>query len=188
MSLIRNIGKQIRYFLFVIFRYPLLKARGNKLGKHIFIGSHSILNHSNIGNYVYIGNGSVINDCDVGNYTQIAPYVQIGGMIHSYWWLSISTHLSDKCISGKKTIIGPDVWIAAGCIIGQGVTIDQGAVIGANSFVTKDIPPYAIVYGSPAKIQRFRFDEAIRDKLIDSKYFVNSPEQARRILQKISVD
>ena len=158
------------------------------MGKHIFIGSHSIMNHSNIGNYVYIGNGSVINDCDVGNYTQIAPYVQIGGMIHSYWWLSISTHLSDKCISGKKTIIGPDVWIAAGCIIGQGVTIGQGAVIGANSFVTKDIPPYAIVYGSPAKIQRFRFDEAIRDKLIDSKYFVNSPEQARRILQKISVD
>lgn len=61
--------------------------------------------------------------------------------------------------------IGNDVWIGAQCIILSGVTIGNGAVISANSTVTRNIPPYAIVGGSPAKVIRYRFDDSIIDHL-----------------------
>src|SRR5699024_9683317 len=98
-------------------------------------------------------------------YCSIAPGVQIGGMEHSYWWLSTSTFLSEQCISNKKTKIGYDVWIAAGSIIKQGVKIGDGSVIGAMSFVNKDIPPNSIAFGVPAKIFKKRMDPQLFEKL-----------------------
>jgi len=65
----------------------------------------------------------------------------------------------------KKCIIGNDVWIGTNSTILRGVTIGNGAVIGANTVVTKDVPDYAIVVGNPARIIKYRFSETIAEKL-----------------------
>lgn len=67
--------------------------------------------------------------------------------------------------------IGHDVWIGAGAQIKRGIKIGTGAVIAARSVVTKDVPPYAIVGGIPAKIIRYRFDENTIEKLLDCRWW-----------------
>lgn len=63
-------------------------------------------------------------------------------------------------------MIKDDVWIGAQATIMSGVTIGQGAVIGAKALVTKDVPPYAIVGGVPAKVIKYRFEKEIIDELL----------------------
>ena len=106
-------------------------------------------------------------------------------MEHPYWDYSISPQLSNQYVFGKETIIGPDVWIAAGSIIKQGIKIGTGAVIGANSFVTKDVPDYAIVFGTPAKVYKYRFSNEVIKELIDSSYFEFKPKKAKAILESL---
>lgn len=74
-------------------------------------------------------------------------------------------------ISKGSIAIGNDVWIGAGAQILSGVKISDGAIIGAGAIVTKDIPPYAIVVGNPAKVVKFRFDEAKIKYLLDLKWW-----------------
>ncbi len=68
-------------------------------------------------------------------------------------------------------VIENDVWIAHDVIIKRGVTIGTGAIIGMRSIVTKDVPPYAIVAGSPATVKRYRFDEITVERLLLSKWW-----------------
>jgi chloramphenicol O-acetyltransferase type B len=68
--------------------------------------------------------------------------------------------------SKGPVIIGNDVWIGAGAIVLSGITISDGAIIGAGSVVTHNVPPYAIVAGNPARIVRFRFSNSQIDKLL----------------------
>lgn len=77
----------------------------------------------------------------------------------------------------KKTLIGNDVYIGHGAFILPGVTIGNGAVIGAMSVVTKDVPDYAIVAGSPARIVRQRFDDKLVEALLKSQWWRFSPQQ-----------
>jgi acetyltransferase-like isoleucine patch superfamily enzyme len=168
-------------------RKPFLALRGNKVSVTSLIRPNSFFRGCKIGKWCFIGPNGVFNNVHIGNYTCIAPACQIGGEEHSYWTASISPKLSDECISDRETHIGHDVWIAADCVIRQGVTIGDGAVVGAHSFVNKDVPPYAIVFGSPAKFYRFRFDEATIKQLNDSHYWDYEPKKARKILEEINV-
>ena len=77
-----------------------------------------------------------------------------------------------------STVIENDVWIAANVCIKQGVTIGTGAVVGAGSVVTKDVPPYAIVAGVPARIIRYRFNEETIQKLLDSQWWRMTKKEA----------
>ena len=122
----------------------------------------------------------------MGNYCSIGPFVSIGGENHSIDYISTSDKLSDRGISNIMTHIGNDVWIGAQACIKQGVKIGNGAVVGANSFVNKDIPPYAIVVGSPAKIIRYRFSCEIIEDIENSQYFNKDPQIAKIIVEKIA--
>ena len=107
-------------------------------------------------------------------------------MEHPYWDKTISPKLSNEYVFGNKTIIGHDVWIGANVIIKQGVKIGNGAVIGACSFVNKDVPSYAIVFGIPAKLYKYRDCKKLEDKLENSKYWKNTPGRAKDLLSQIN--
>ena len=175
--------KRIRMLLFRCICW----TRKTHIGKGTYVYNGCLLNECSIGNYVHIGAHCILNLTKIGNYSSIAPHVQIGGMEHPYEDLSTSTFLTDNS-KRLKTEIGSDVWIAAGAIIKTGVKIGNGAVIGANSFVNKDVPPYAIVVGTPAKLLKYRFDENTIAKLNASHYWEMNPSESRIILSTISED
>ena len=93
----------------------------------------------------------------IGNYSSLSSYVVITGNDHCLDVPGVPVRFSGRPDS-VETNIGDDVLIGHGAIVMRGVTIGNGAVVGAGAVVTKDIPPYAVVAGVPAKILRYRFD------------------------------
>jgi virginiamycin A acetyltransferase len=79
-------------------------------------------------------------------------------------------------------IIGHDVWLGSQCMVLSGVTIGHGAVVAARSVVTRDVPPYAIVAGNPAKVVRLRFQEAEIASLLAARWWDAPPETVRALL------
>lgn len=109
-----------------------------------------------IGNDIIVGRGSIITAkslIKIGDYTIIGPFVQIIDHNHSFRREKL---IRDQNAVIEDVIIGEDVWIGGGAKILCGVNIGRGAVVGANTVVTKDIPPYAVVAGVPAKIIKYR--------------------------------
>lgn len=171
--------------LWTVIHNLFLKLKNNNIHMSSFVGTSVMMRNCIVGKHCYIATQSILNNAKIGNYTCIAPHVQIGGMQHSYWYPSISPRLSNECVS-NNTYIGHDVWIAASAIIAQGVTIGNGAVVGANSFVNKDVPPYAIVVGSPARIIKYRFNEDIIKKLEETEFWNKDVDEARCIVARFN--
>jgi acetyltransferase-like isoleucine patch superfamily enzyme len=152
-----------------------------------------------LGKYTYVGNGSHVANADIGNYCAIARSVEIGAKPHPTHMLSIHpfqyerTHFVgqpgyDLPVAGWRTVspatrvrIGHDVWIGAKAVIQHSVEVGTGAVIGSNAVVTKDVPPYAIVGGVPARIIRYRFGEEMRPRLLASRWWLLDPADMREI-------
>ena len=166
---------------------PYNMFRHNKVHLTSKIAENVSLNYCMIGKFNFIGRRCSFFNVKMGNYCSIGPDVHMGGMQHSYWWYSTSLLLSDKCKTPEQTIIGNDVWIGAQSVIKHGVKIGNGVVVGANSFVNKDVPDFAIVVGSPAKILKYRFDENISKNISDSRYWEKSPKEARVILDSLKM-
>lgn len=126
-------------------------------------------NKMTIGNNVYIGKYCTIQaDMEMGNNIIIAnnvgligrydhDYSMIGMNIKDAPWIGNDNY--DFLGKNKKIIVEDDVWIGFGAVIFTGIHIHKGAIIAAGSIVTKDVPPYAIVAGNPARIKGYRFDE-----------------------------
>lgn len=109
------------------------------------------------GEYSYVGNNCMIYPgVSIGRYTMLAQNVQIIGADHNYLTAGMPATFSGRP-KLKRTKIGRDVWIGANAIIMAGITIGDGAIIAAGSVVTKDIPPFSIVGGVPAKVIKKRF-------------------------------
>ena len=166
-------------------KYPMYWIRHNHIGSGCFITSNVLLHGCTIGRGCYIGNNSILNNVRLGAYCSIAPNVQIGGMEHAYWDLSMSPYLSNQHISNQTTEIGHDVWVAAGAIIKQGIHIGDGAVIGAHAVVTKDVEPYSIYVGIPAHKIKNRLSKDVIDKLHASHYWEYEQKRSNRILQSL---
>ncbi|MBN1687609.1 MAG: acyltransferase [Candidatus Omnitrophica bacterium] len=112
-----------------------------------------------IGDHAYIGESNIIaayHKVTIGNYVVMGPHNVIIDLTHVTDRRDIPIRLQPW--NGKPIIIEDDVWIASRCVILPGVKVGRGAVIGAGSVVTKDVPEYAIVAGIPAKIIKWRKD------------------------------
>ena len=149
------------------------------------VWGHCKVFHSSIDDYSYIGDHCRVIHAHIGKFCSIAgDYSQIGMGSHSLDFISTSSIFSAKRngigISWtdntvfeefKEIYIGNDVWIGSSVKIMPGVHVGNGAVIGAGAIVTKDVPPYAIVGGVPAKIIKYRFSEEAIEKLEISKWW-----------------
>ena len=159
------------------FEPPVMLGSGVTVFPNVEIGAHSYMNGGVIRSNVTIGRFcSIAYDITIGipnhptHLLSTHPFATKGNMDQSY----LSPFLLKKSLNNPKTIVGNDVWISNGVIIIEGVTIGTGAVVGAGAVVTKDIPPYAIVGGIPARVIRYRFDESTILKLLDSKWWLKS--------------
>ncbi|MDG2535104.1 CatB-related O-acetyltransferase [Sphingomonas sp. HITSZ_GF] len=144
-----------------------------------------------IGAFTYLGYDSQFSQAQIGRYCSVAKLVQIGLDRHPTDWLTSSAlafeayrafedplrdedatwrrvlPVADRGESDRRTtMIGNDVWIGSGAFLRDGVTIGDGAIIGANAVVTRDVPAYAIVGGSPARIIRMRFPDAVIERML----------------------
>lgn len=179
--------KRLIKSMLLLLRIPFFMIKGSKVSVYSDIKARVLLRNTLVKPYVHIGPYSIINNATIGEYSSIAPHVQIGGMEHPYWEVSSSTYLSDRA-KRQHTDIGHDVWIGAAAIIKAGIKIGNGAVVGANSFVNKNVPPYAIVIGSPAKVYKYRFDTEMIAEIEASHYWEKNPVKARGIINNMLND
>ena len=180
--------KRIILLIINLLHQPFWLLRHNRVSVRARVESGTFMRGCTVAPYVYIGRDCVLNNVDIASYCSIASAVQIGGMEHAYWDVSTSAWLSDKHIENKRTIIEADTWIAAQSVVKQGVVLHRGGVVGANSFVTHDVPAYAIVVGTPAKILKYRFDEATINSLLQSDYYRYPPKRAKYLIDQLAKD
>ena len=130
-----------------------LASCGNKVSIRPFVvieAPEHVTIHDNvsIASFVHMwGNGGI----EIGPNTMIASHCAIISATHEPD--DTDMHAS---LTLKKVSIGNDVWIGAGAVVFPGVTIGEHAVIGAGAIVNRDVPPYAVVMGSPARVARFK--------------------------------
>lgn len=150
--------------------------QNSKISKESAVSSGVKFYRSSLNKYSYIGRKSFIIDTEIGKFCSIAPGCNIGGTSHPIEWVSSSSvfHKWDNILKKnfsrheyeifKRTKIENDVWIATNVIIKAGVIIENGAVIGAGSVITKNIGPYEVWAGNPARLIKKRFSD---EKIIE---------------------
>lgn len=132
-------------------RYAMIRPSGNyahEVGEGLFVGDRS-----SIGPYCFIGCSGFIN---IGNDVMLGPGVRLFGENHVYERSDITIKSQGVQLGGIT--IEDDCWIASGVTVTAGVTIGRGSVVGAGSVVTKDVAPFSIVAGVPARLLRSRKD------------------------------
>lgn len=157
------------------------------------LGGPAYLTAANIGSYTYIEVGCRISHAEVGRFCSIAPYASIGLAEHPTD--RVSTHPifyraipalgydfvdTDGFSEMSRVSLGHDVWVGAGAVIRGGVSVGDGAIIGAGAVVTRDVPPYAIYAGVPARLVRFRFDESTIAGLLRLRWWDRDEAWLRR--------
>ncbi len=148
------------------------------------VDRNTLIYHSNLELFTYVGSNSVIMHSKIGKMSSISWGVTIGPANHDYKKITSHDFLYNDFYGikpndepaaynrfEKKTLIGNDVWIGANSTILNGILIGDGAVIGANTIVTKDVPPYAIIVGNPGKVVKFRFEKKIIETLLELKWW-----------------
>ena len=156
------------------------------IGARTEIARRCIISYADIGEGCLIGKSTVINNFEIGSYCAISLNITIGGGQHPMHSLMMVNRKflfdGDDSINGLDPVlhtrgkIGSDVWVGAGASIMTGVHIGDGAVVGANAVVTKDVPPYTIVAGVPAKEIKKRFSDEIITELLKIRWWEFSKE------------
>lgn len=171
-------------------QYRSLKLGHNTVIRNCHFGFHNIvydntlLYNVSVDDYSYIGGESHLNNVTIGKFCSIGPEVRIGlgrhplqlkstfpGFYTSSDYYGVKQEYKNDEPAYERIIIGHDVWIGTRAMILDGVTVGTGAVIAAGAVVTKNVPPYAIVGGVPAKIISFRFSEVEIDSLLKSQWW-----------------
>ncbi|ERM03467.1 antibiotic acetyltransferase [Brucella intermedia 229E] len=156
-------------------------------GRYADIGERVILREVTVGDFTYFernGEGGIY--AEIGKFCSIAANVRINALEHPmerltthkvsyrpneyFRYLGVDGEFRARR-QAQRVIIGNDVWIGHGAVITPGIQIGHGAVIGANTVVTKDVPPYHVVGGVPAHFIRKRFDNAVIERLLELEWW-----------------
>ena len=142
--------------------------RGSSLGDYSYISMNVVLTNVSVGKYCSIGRCCLIGTPDhMLTAASSSPIFTLKNNAIGQNWIEKDTYEALH----NRVEIGNDVWIGYDVKVICNVKIGDGAVIGAGAVVTKDVPPYAIVAGVPAKVIKMRFPESIREKLLASKWW-----------------
>lgn len=160
-------------------------------GKSKFEGYNSVYEHATVGDttlgrFTYVAINSRVMNCSIGRYCSIGPGTLIGGLgVHPSKWLSThpvffsmarqaggTTFAYDSHVNELPPVtVGNDVWIGARAIVLDGCRVGNGAIIAAGAVVTKDVKPYAIVGGVPAREIRMRFEPEAVAALLNTEWW-----------------
>ncbi|MSS44404.1 CatB-related O-acetyltransferase [Anaerosalibacter bizertensis] len=188
-----RIIKQLKCMFQSIFIFKKKKIRISPLAyyddvcvfkENIYIDRFCNLHNVKMDEYSYVGYRTSIGCCTIGKYCSIGADVKIGLGKHPTNYISTSPifYTENNCLGVKlvqgtyfkqneEVIIGNDVWIGSNAIIMGGVKIGHGAIIGSGAVVTRDVEPYAIVGGVPARIIRYRFTKEKIEDLLNIKWW-----------------
>lgn len=153
--------------------YRFCKVKGSSLGAYSYIGNNTILENAHIGRYC-----SISDKCRIGMGSHTLNLLSTCSLFTEalngtqYQWVKDDAHSAPSL----PVVIGNDVWIGYQSLILGGVKIGDGAVVAAGAVVVKDVPPYAVVGGVPAKVIKYRFPNDIIDKLEEIKWW-DIPEE-----------
>lgn len=160
--------------------HPSAELKGCKLGRYAAVGERCVLREVTVGDFSYFERHAEAIYARVGKFCSIAANSRINALEHPiervtqhkmsyrpneyFRYLGVDEDFR-KRRQGRHVSIGHDVWVGHGAVIMPGVTVGNGAVIGANAVVTRDVEPYTIVVGSPAKVLRRRFPDAVSARI-----------------------
>lgn len=195
----RDIANKKRFKNCIIDKGSCLNAQ-TKLNKHVRVLGGSIINSSTVNSYTYIGNNCLIQNTTIGKFCSIANDVKIGLGNHPIDYFTTSplfynsiNPLKISLIENKNGFkeympitIGNDVWIGTAATLLDGVTVGHGAIIATGSVVTKNVPPYAIVAGMPAKIIKYRFEKTKIDKLLNEAWWNDDILTIKNKIEKLN--
>ena len=161
--------------------HPDVELTETTLGRYVEIGRGSRIAHSSFDDYSYCDRYADVANATIGKFANIAAFTRIGATDHpldtaachhflyrsaDYWDdVENDTAFFDHRRS-RRARVGHDTWIGNGAMIKPEVTLGDGAVVAAGAVVTKDVAPYTIVAGTPARVLRRRQPESVADRLI----------------------
>lgn len=153
------------------------KLKSSKIGRYSRINPYCKLANTTVGNFTAIGRNTT---CGLGrhpmNYISTQNIFYKKNNMNNKWVKTID-------LQPLPIIIGSDVWIGIEAMIMDGVRVGHGAIIGARSVVTKDVPPFAIAVGQPAKIIKYRFEKPIIERLLEVQWWNLSDEDISKKIE-----
>lgn len=166
-----------------------------RLGINSVLFADVFLSRTSLGAFSYLQSGSVASNAEIGPFCSIGSGVMIGLAAHPLSFVStnpvfydptqpLPAFLTDAVLftaTLPRTVIGADVWIGQAALVKSGVTIGPGAVVGAGAVVTRDVEPYQIVGGNPARLIRPRFPEPLASQLVASRWWECDPSRLRSL-------
>ena len=141
---------------------------------------------SAIGSHTFLGRNNFVTKTTIGRYCSIGNNVSIGQGEHDLDRVSTSALFYTNAyeqLTSKPCSIGHDVWIGVDALVLRGVHVGTGSVVAANAVVNKDVPPYAIVGGVPARVIRYRFSAEKIKQLLDSKWWERDLSEAKLVIK-----
>jgi phosphonate metabolism protein (transferase hexapeptide repeat family) len=186
--------------------HPTAEIRDCVFGKFTVVGVRAVLAEVVLGDYSYFSRGGEAIYTTVGKFTSIGANVRFNALDHPMHRISQHniTYRPNEYFTGgkidknfrefrqsKRVTVGNDVWVGHGAIVMPGICIGHGAVIAAGAVVTKDVEPYAVVAGIPAKRIKWRFEKTILERIIMLAWWDWDDERLRAAvadMQALTVD